>query len=129
MKYFFLGLFVVAFTACNKNIDNPKSIVGTWELRRVFGGWSPGDSSYPPGNGHIYKFNKDKTYEFFVAGRLTNSGSYKKTTGIDPDARELMDAVILNNNFRMYYKIYADTLELHIGSVAADGVIQKYVRQ
>ncbi|PTX19574.1 hypothetical protein C8N40_104306 [Pontibacter mucosus] len=73
-------------TGCEKdNADlletsqTENSLVGTWELRTVSGGWT-GTTEYKPGNGNIYRFTKD-TYERITDG-TKYSGKYLLKDGV-----------------------------------------------
>ncbi len=106
------------------------SITGSWELRIVYGGFmnTPGGTTYPPGNGYLLKFT-DVHYESYAAGVLADSGSYSKTRDLSMATGRVMDAIVLKNSLKVFYEIKRDTLTLYVGVIAADGAIEKFVRQ
>lgn len=75
-----LAGFFTLLSSCENEKINPASesgvtVLGSWELRREWGGWS-GLQTYPAGNGHIYKFTANR-YEFFHDEQLIKRGEYE----------------------------------------------------
>ncbi len=63
MKKIFVLFFLIIGLGCRKDkLHNAqKDIIGSWELRKSEGGIG-GTIVYPPGNGNIYQFNSDGSY-------------------------------------------------------------------
>jgi hypothetical protein len=128
--------FLIASVGCHKaeektntNQHHSGSIIGTWELRVLYGAMlanSPGN--YYPGNGHRWKFT-DSLYEQYADGKLVMSGKYSLTKDTCPATGTYMDAFKLEQNFsyKTFFEFLNDTLVLYNGVIAADGTISKYV--
>jgi hypothetical protein len=117
-------------TKANNKVHGLQTLPGAWELRSWYGGNGPaGGGSLAPGNGDIKRFT-DSLYWFASNGRVWDSGSYKLTTGINPDTRKEMDALLVkgDTSFPTFFHIADDTLTIYNGSVAWDGTVLKYVR-
>jgi hypothetical protein len=79
MKKYLLMIFAVcSLVACKKNGVSPGiNIVGKWELHeRTGGNIIPQDTTYKAGNGNIYQFNKDSSYQQYINGALAVNGTY-----------------------------------------------------
>ena len=80
MKRFLLIVLVASsLVACKKGGVSPTvNIVGKWELHERKGGFiQPADSTYHAGNGNIYQFNSDGSYQQYENGTLTINGTYR----------------------------------------------------
>jgi hypothetical protein len=80
MKRFLLVVLVASsLAACKKNGVSPSvNIVGKWELHERKGGFiQPMDSTYTAGNGNIYQFNRDGSYQEYFNGTLSINGTYR----------------------------------------------------
>jgi len=80
MKRFLLVVLVASsLAACKKSGVSPSfNIIGKWELHERKGGFIiPADSTYTAGNGNIYQFNGDGSYQQYVNGTLAVSGTYR----------------------------------------------------
>ena len=106
--------------ACKKNHVAP-GIVGKWELRRSFGGFSYADSTYAAGNGNIYLFNRDNTFKHFTKGVQDDQGTYQYKKGALPYSGYNYDALILNNNTPGELTTVNGT-KLTLGTSVADGI-------
>jgi len=78
-KFLFIVLVASSLAACKKNGVPPTvNIVGKWELHERKGGFiQPADSTYHAGNGNIYQFNSNGSYQEYVNGTLAVSGTYR----------------------------------------------------
>jgi len=133
-----VALSVQPFISCKKDGTQAKNKVhglqtlpGAWELRYMYGG---GTGLAVPektrsGNGYIKRFT-DSVYWFANEDKVWDSGTYKLTTGINPETNVETDAMILHGDTLLprYFQIADDTLTIYTGIVAADGTIEKYVR-
>ncbi len=80
MKRLLLIVLVASsLAACKKSGVTPSgNIVGKWELHERKGGFiQPADSTYTAGNGNIYQFNSNGSYQEYVNGTLAVSGTYR----------------------------------------------------
>ncbi|HXB91852.1 MAG TPA: hypothetical protein VNU72_06170 [Puia sp.] len=125
---FLLGVF---FSACHKKNmreSGGQDIIGTWELRQTLG--SAGATDYPPGNGHLLRFDAGSYYRY-VGGQLQISGVYT----VVPDAHaqdsvclvlpagQFGNRVIYDNNdnaIRQFFQIDESTLTFIGGCFAYD---------
>lgn len=126
------GIILIALFSCKKDDDQKQNgpLTGTWELRSVYGGYSAtGGGNFEPGNGSIWQFS-DNNYWYYSEGVTIDSGSYKQTSGINPQTNINTNALVFKNDtgWNVYYQITGDTLTLYSGVVAADGTVSKYVR-
>ncbi|HSB93011.1 MAG TPA: hypothetical protein VLC28_07845 [Flavitalea sp.] len=108
------------------------SILGTWELRELQGGFRPANAQvyYPAGNGNTWEFT-DSTFKQTYEGVLANEGTYTFTKDTALATGRLMDAFVMSTNnylHQIYFEFKQDTLLLYDGQIAADGTIGKYVR-
>src|ERR1700755_3501691 len=62
--------------ACSKNGQVSPNVFGTWELRRMYGGFSYRDSAYKAGKGTAYQFNSDSTFKHFTKNKLDDQGKF-----------------------------------------------------
>jgi hypothetical protein len=108
------------------------SIVGSWELRELQGGFRPPNAQiyYSAGNGDIWEFT-DSIYKHSFQGEFASVGTYTLTKDTALATGRLMDAFIMdggNYKQQIYFEFNQDTLLLYDGQIAADGTIGKYVR-
>ena len=128
-----LGAIIVFFSACKKGLSaddvNSTSIVGTWELRKVTGGFRgiyPG-KDYPAGNDNIWKFS-DSKYQTYYNNIAAESGSYSSGKDFSHATGRITDFVMLSNNEKIYFEIENNILTLYKGEVIYDGTIEEYER-
>ncbi len=79
MKRFLLIVLVASsIAACKKGgVTPPGNIVGKWELHERRGGnILPQDTTYKAGNGNIYQFNSDSSYQQYTNSALVASGTF-----------------------------------------------------
>jgi len=62
--------------ACKKSEPVSPGLFGKWELRRQYGGFAGFDSTYKAGNGRIYQFNSDSTYQQFNKSSIVATGVF-----------------------------------------------------
>jgi hypothetical protein len=73
---------IISFTGCKKEKkDPPLSIFGSWELRKSAGGFAGATHNYSPGNGYIFKFFADSSFQYYDNGPLQISGSFTMLPG------------------------------------------------
>ncbi|MEO6229225.1 MAG: hypothetical protein ABJB11_17925 [Ferruginibacter sp.] len=151
MKYITLVTIVVfMLVSCKKENNNSTksrvvssgytvkdsgSINGHWELRILYGCQTPNcNPNFAPGNGNTWKFI-DSAFKHTVnseSPKYTASDSGYFSLGRDTcqATGRLMDFFSIRDvpNLNIYFEITKDTLILYQGVIAADGVIEKYVR-
>ncbi len=119
---------------CKKESHFEHKLIGTWELRHLYGGFreAGSPSNYAAGNGNIIKFD-GREFQKFSQGQLRSSGRYtiKKV-----DAEVNGDKVSYRLEFHdekdpidQYFKIVDNELTIYFGSIASDGVEYTYQRQ
>ena len=121
--------------SCTSSIeDKPKLLnsnilAGAWELRGTTGGMIvPDPNNFKPGNGNIWKFT-DTSFERIIHDSVYNSGSYTVAdTGIDMNTGRKISQFIFNNTPAESFELMNDTLHIYYGMIAADGVIQHYIK-
>lgn len=127
-----IATLIIFFAGCKKDHNAiSTSIVGTWELRSVYGGYGMGGGNYSRGNGHIVKFSKTD-YQYYDSNQLKKSGTYKivklaKETYINGDVR-LSNKIIFDNDSgkTLLLRVANNHLFLYNGLVAADGTVTEY---
>ncbi|MBY0534217.1 MAG: hypothetical protein K2P88_00075 [Chitinophagaceae bacterium] len=126
---------VVAFTACDRNgLSNPidsKDLKGIWEYRGSKGGMVayPDPASYAPGNGNLWKFSTGK-FQYVFKDSIYRSGIYRISVGTGTDLNESrpIDQFYFNNEAAESMELVNDTLKIYYGMIAADGVVNYYVK-
>lgn len=109
----------------NNKIEGTGSIIGSWELRIIYGIQVPGISPYfSPEQGNIRKFD-DSTYQYYEKGKLSSAGNYILTKDTSQATGRLMDAIILVQEYsrKVHFEILKDTLTMYDGTIAACGTI------
>lgn len=125
MKNFFLILLAICIlTACKKTTITP-NLFGKWELRHVVGGIIGIDSIYKSGNGTIYKFNSDSTYQYYTKGKLTAQGAFHIRMLQSPEAATKPYEVIIFDTWGQNYFSFNGT-QLTIGQDYDDGFAATY---
>lgn len=125
MKNFLLILAAICLlTACKKTTISP-TLFGRWELRRLTGGIAGTDSNYKPGNGTVYKFNTDSTYQFYAKGKLTAQGNFHIKMLYPPAANATPYEVITFDNGAADNFTFNGT-QLTIGQDYDDGLAATY---
>src|SRR5690606_18095318 len=135
MKNVLWSLFVLLFviTGCDKESRLKTKLEGTWELRSIEGGFRPaGDpSEFGPGNGRTMQFDKG-SFKTTFPGQAPNTGKYRvEKSDTELNNEKFRYKLILqhsNYNAELYFKLKGDQLVIHTGPVAADHVIQHYVK-
>ncbi|MCW3086690.1 MAG: hypothetical protein JWQ78_76, partial [Sediminibacterium sp.] len=109
----------------------PVSLRNSWELRSSYGGFGlPNrNPNFAAGNGNILII-LDSTYEEHSNGQLQKTGPYTLTKDTCRATGRFMDAMVFDRppNFKRFFEIVRDTLVIYIGVIAADGMIEKFVR-
>ncbi|MEP6585013.1 MAG: hypothetical protein ABJA90_12140 [Ginsengibacter sp.] len=125
-----LAFCVLILVCCKKHSEVfSSSIAGSWELRKVTGGFRgiyPGND-YAPGNGNTWIIS-NATYQTYHNHSLIHSGSYSLGKDLSPATGQVTDFLILNANEKIYFEVQNDTMTLYRGELAYDGTIEKYKR-
>ncbi|RYU90614.1 hypothetical protein EWM62_08150 [Mucilaginibacter terrigena] len=127
MKKTLLFVLVVAcFASCKKD-DNPKipSVNGTWELRSISGGFSPG-VSIAPGKGDKYQFNTNSTYTKSSDGKETAKGKFSINFTGEERGFKYGTITFTNPDYRDAFSYKPDTI--YIGTSIADGPTYQYIK-
>jgi hypothetical protein len=119
---------IITGLCCTKRVSTNNSLVGSWELRSWYGGYSAtGGGTLQPGNGNIYSFTGN-TYRYYENNVLRDSGNYIITTGVNPNTGDSLPAILFNNAYKYSFSLSGDKLTMYVGTVAADGVVNTYQR-
>ena len=111
--------------ACKKDKAVSPGLFGKWELRRMYGGFGYRDSTYAPGNGNIYQFNRDSTYKHLENGSLTEAGFFHiKKNGFRVGDSEFSDVILFNNGDGSPITLKDNKLTL--GTTVTDGIAADY---
>ena len=99
-------ILLAPFISCKKtNVEAPPSIIGSWEVRKGYGGFIIPDTIYlPPGNGNVIIFTAT-TLQRYSEGQLIETAAYKIIK--DTTAGRVSDRLILNNRTDLY-KIFIE---------------------
>lgn len=137
MKPLYFALILVCavtFHSCSKDNQMPqvnaKILPGVWELRAVSGGMLPYDpNNFKPGNGRLWTFTKTN-FAYIYKDSSYRKGTYSVSpgTGADLNTQRKVDQFIFNNEPAESFELSNDTLKLYYGWIAADGVIEMYVK-
>lgn len=125
---FVILLLAVVSAGCKKEKALPQSIVGSWELRNLYGVQVPGAPSvFKAGNGDVIVF-KDTEFQKLNDGKVTSKGTYKIITdSAEIDGTSYSKALIYNNQgIKWHFKISGRDLLISSGSIAFDGFTMKY---
>jgi len=129
-KYFRLIIILLplCITSCKKEKTSvSSSIIGTWELRTGYGGWS-GITNYPPGNGRYLKFS-ESTFEIDTNRMIVNSGTYRLVRDKFYLTGEMGYRIIYNhedNSVRTFVNVSHDSLSLSMDAYDGSGAL--YIR-
>lgn len=133
-SFFNVALVFLAFAACTKDDQsvsvNPKNLEGTWELRMNAGGMLPFDpAAVRPGNGNQWRFSETEFGRYFK-DTLFRTGEYSisRGTGKDPNNQREIDQFIFDQVPAESFELRDDTLRFYYGPIAADGLIQMFVK-
>ena len=130
MKNFILATLtlVIVLAGCKKEKALPQSIVGSWELRNVYGIQVAGSpSTFKAGNGDVIVFT-DTEYQKMNDGKVTTKGTYKIVNeSAEIDGNTFSKALIYNDQgMKWYFKISGKNLIISAGSIAYDGFTMTY---
>jgi hypothetical protein len=123
----FLLIIVAAccLVACRKSENIAPNLNGKWELRSYRGGYQGVDSTLAAGNGTIYQFNNDHTYNFFYKGALNAQGTYQyKKNGYTDGGTTTYDEIVFDNTGGVMVVLNGNNLT--IGNTWADGLAYNY---
>lgn len=127
---FALLCLLLAISSCKKD-NNTNPLLGTWELRQVFGGWT-GITNYETGNGNLAVFSDNGQYTRTVVTTDTSYTLVYKYSIVEPDECNenlLLSSIGDNNGFRQHATVSHDSLFISDGSCIADGNALTYVRK
>lgn len=134
-KIFYIAITALLFMAagCKKDHEekNNDSVMGTWELRHIYGGFNP-VNDFPAGNGSTLEF-KDSTFKRYRNGQLIQSGTYELVKG------SFTNGEVTNVPYKIIYKIDIYTsyelliisegkLVFYGAPMAVDGTVTHYER-
>lgn len=125
---FVILLLAVVSAGCKKEKALPQSIVGSWELRNLYGVQVPGaPSAFKAGNGDVIVFT-DTEYQKINDGKVTTKGTYKIVNeSAEIDGNSYSKALIYDNKgTKWYFKISGNNLLISVGSIAYDGFTMTY---
>jgi len=124
----FLLILIAAFlmVGCKKDTPIAAKYYGRWELRKTFGGFGGGDSTYAAGNGNIYQFNNNSTYKHFREGVVDAQGSFKITQTKSTEGNYTESLYFDNDAYGTPISL-ADS-KLTVGTSVADGITQEYAK-
>ena len=123
-------LVFLLMVSCSKN-KNANPLTGTWELRRVSGGWT-GIINYQSGNGNTVTFSDDNQYTDKVVTHDTSYTLLYKYSITKPDECKLNLNFMSSSNMienKQHYSVVHDSLFMSDGSCIADGGSSIYVRE
>jgi len=114
-----------AMSSCKKDSQGLPGLFGKWELRRMYGGFGYRDSTYAPGNGNIYQFNRDSTYKLFEKGKVAEAGVFHIRKNEDNGGFEFNGAILFNNGAYGNAIMLKDN-KLTLGTTITDGIAADY---
>jgi hypothetical protein len=128
MKKYISILFILAAAAgCKKDTQTQVAtgLTGKWELTQEVGGFAP-TKIYTPGTGNSLQFSADSTFVQYQNAKVVRQGSYSVVKNGITFAGTTFDALYVNHKLWDMMQLKTDTLV--IGSSAADGLEDTYVR-
>lgn len=129
-KYFSLIFILLPFffISCKKESTPISSaIIGTWELRTAYNGWT-GTTNYPPGNGNYFKFT-NSAFEIDTNRVIVASGTYMLVKSKSNLTGKMGYRIIYNheeNSGRTFINILHDSLTISDDSYDGGGGL--YIR-
>jgi hypothetical protein len=114
---------IFALTACKKTVITP-GLFGKWELRSEVGGIAGIDSTFKPGNGTVFQFNRDSTYQHYIKGKLYNGGTFRIGGSNLPTGNSTPE-IFFNGNTSGEVFILSGT-QITIGADYDDGIATGY---
>jgi hypothetical protein len=110
--------------SCKKSEPIAPGLFGKWELRRSYGGFSYRDSTFKPGNGTNYQFNRDSTYQHYTKNKQDGQGTFSvRTQNYSPG--KPYQQIVFNNNMPGEL-LTTDGTKLTLGTAASDGIAIEY---
>ena len=129
---FCLVLFILPLVnwSCKKNANQGSgSVAGTWELRAISGGMSPGSIQYAAGNGNIVAF-AGTSYKIYKGGQVIKSGQFSV---VQDDSVETSVCLVFpkgeytsrvvyadSSTTKIFYQVKGDKLTFYSGCYAYD---------
>ena len=93
MKPTLLLLLFLLFYSCKKELTIEEKLLGKWELRTSYNGWTGATTTYSSGNGNIREFTRT-TYSRYSNGQIDETGTYAIVR--DTIWGQLADRIIYN---------------------------------
>lgn len=126
-KYF--TLIFILLPLCNisckkESIPVSSKLIGTWELRTVYNGWT-GNTNYAPGNEHYLRFTKS-TFEVDTNHMPVTSGWYRIVKEKFNLTGQMGDRIIYNNgesSLRTFVQVVHDSLTLSEDAYDGEGAL------
>jgi hypothetical protein len=120
----------VSFLSCKKEnaaLQNSSSIIGKWEIRKNYGGFTGAVRIYQPGTGTTLQFNADSTFTDYQAFKLNKQGKFRVIKNAFTFGPDKSDGLYYNGDtYGDPIRIHGDTLT--IGVTYTDGIALDYVR-
>ncbi len=133
-----LNLIVIVLATllfgCKKDEEaQVESLIGTWELRHVYGVQVAGaPADFEDGNGNIIQFSSDE-YQMIADGKVVTKGTYSivKIDGLEIDGTAYQYKFVFDGDttWNTYFKLSGNTLAICVGSVASDGTTSTYEKK
>jgi hypothetical protein len=124
MKLIFCSLLFFFLSACKKELTTSEKLIGTWELKTEYGGFSSTITHFPPGNGNLIEFGNN-FYKKYQNGQVYESGSY---TIKDTVWQQLHGSALGFGSSPIYYFIQIKNSVLSMTFMVIDGGGSDYRR-
>lgn len=126
---FILTITILLLEGCKKDVPRvPKPIEGNWELSMASGGIIGGMTTYPTGNGNIYKFS-ESNYEKYINGTLKKTGFYSTFQDTFYGRHIVMDRIVFDDDTMNRFTMEISDNKLTIQLDADDAPKLIYVQQ
>ncbi len=125
--WIFFAVFVTT-VSCKKDVSDPDSLEGVWEMRQMTGAqipMSPADTQ--AGNGTTIRFY-GQNFEMRAAGKVVLDGSYViLKASAEIDGISYSQRIVFNDiDQKIYLRLKGTELKLCYGTIAADGATVTY---
>ena len=125
MKIIIIFLAALCFLAgCKKTTTpQPGGIMGKWEIRKSYGGFSYHDSTYVAGNGTIYLFKSDSSYQFYFKNKLSKQGTFH-ISNTHQEVSGITGQILFSDGTGQPFDLQGS--KLTIGTTVTDGIASDY---